>query len=377
MDDVTTHAGKRNVGLDLMRATAIGLVILGHITVLLGPQLNGLLQINGYLGVEIFFALSGFLIGGILIRTVGPAPGVGTTLSFWIRRWMRTIPAYWVVAIVLLVVEPWNPKHLYYFLFLQNIAAPELFGTFFGVSWSLAIEEWFYLLVPIVLTAGLLAFPQRRRTVFVVACCLMILGPLALRIRLAALGEVPWWTMRQAILPRLDAIGFGVAMAVIREFHRELYARIQRTAGAIVVAAVLSAVMMAWAILNVDVLKTTFMKTMGFSLVPLVCALLLPAIESIDAARLPARLVRVLTFVSVTSYSVYLTHWEIIKVVQRYNVHWQLGPNVLAVLICLPLVFAVAFVLHAGIEKPFMALRDRLTAPERRALRTDPRVAPV
>ncbi len=107
------------------------------------------------IGVDLFFVLSGFLIGGILIRTfLNTDFTVANVGQFWIRRWFRTLPNYWLlftVDIVLYQVMKLNdfqPVHLLGYVFLQNLWYPNVLG-FFPEGWSLAVEEWFYLTLPI------------------------------------------------------------------------------------------------------------------------------------------------------------------------------------------------------------------------------------
>jgi peptidoglycan/LPS O-acetylase OafA/YrhL len=135
----------RNIGLDILRAAAIIGVVLCHgLTVKVAGQ-----DILGQLGsgVELFFVLSGFLIGRIYLRSSGD--GDFSFWQFWRSRWWRTLPPYVAGMLVYVgvgrfIASPGLPW--YYCLFLQNY----LGITGFGVSWSLCVEEHFYLLLPIV-----------------------------------------------------------------------------------------------------------------------------------------------------------------------------------------------------------------------------------
>jgi len=146
----------RIYGLDIIRAAAILFVVIGHGNHLLPPYLS---QWTSYFvvdGVSIFFVLSGFLIGRILIDKI-ETEGVSskTLVNFWIRRWFRTLPNYFLILILLVVL-------LYlirgdidlgqigsYFIFSQNLF--DVHPWFFPEAWSLSVEEWFYLIVPLVL----------------------------------------------------------------------------------------------------------------------------------------------------------------------------------------------------------------------------------
>ena len=94
----TTHPSDRVFGLDLLRAAAIMMVICAHGFVVLYPhfgQALGLFGHGGFYGVELFFVLSGFLIGQILVRSGNDLGRAGNVAFFYVRRWFRTpsIPA--------------------------------------------------------------------------------------------------------------------------------------------------------------------------------------------------------------------------------------------------------------------------------------------
>ena len=133
----------RLFGLDLVRAIAIVCVMLAHFggqsSQLLGFRLPTLVPMLGH-GVELFFVLSGYLIGGLLLDIVERSPDRRSWFIFLIRRWMRTIPLYVVWVIVLLAFSPpWGSPVRYairYLTFMQNVFRP--MPDWFPVSWSLA-----------------------------------------------------------------------------------------------------------------------------------------------------------------------------------------------------------------------------------------------
>ena len=148
---------QRNFSLDCFRALAIILVFTGHSILSFGsPELLAPLQFGGT-GVDLFFVLSGWLIGNQLLIEKKRFGDIQIT-RFWIRRWMRTMPAYYAVLSVTILqlyltkdnfTFPW--PHIF---FLQNY-----FGDLnvFFVSWSLSVEEQFYLFIAplFVFTLGL------------------------------------------------------------------------------------------------------------------------------------------------------------------------------------------------------------------------------
>lgn len=111
---------QRNFGLDIMRSVSILLVLLQHI----GFYISGLAPLRlGGVGVEVFFVLSGFLIGGILFKEIHKGNNLFQTLkSFWIRRWFRILPLYYAVLLFKFIALDnsigWN---IFYYVFFRII----------------------------------------------------------------------------------------------------------------------------------------------------------------------------------------------------------------------------------------------------------------
>ena len=147
---------QRIFGLDVMRAAAILLVVFSH-TLWIVPNAKGLvldlLSLSGFLGVEIFFVLSGFLIGKIIYKLfVNDEFDFSKVKYFWVRRWFRTLPNYYFVLLLNIALAIYLgtnlPDNLWqYFLFFQNFSSG--MPLFFTESWSLPIEEFAYIVGPL------------------------------------------------------------------------------------------------------------------------------------------------------------------------------------------------------------------------------------
>jgi peptidoglycan/LPS O-acetylase OafA/YrhL len=175
---------KRLPQLDAVRGIAILLVMLVNTS----DKYPGLRLAhfvgNGWMGVDLFFALSGFLITGILLDTKG-APDYFK--NFYARRALRILPLYYSILLLMFVVVPLlRPSEAQvifersspwwaYPVFLQNflLAFPTLAAGPLGATWSLAIEEQFYLVWPLIVRYCLYA--QLRR---IAAVMLLVAIPL-------------------------------------------------------------------------------------------------------------------------------------------------------------------------------------------------------
>ncbi|MGC1902867.1 MAG: acyltransferase [Candidatus Acidiferrum sp.] len=176
----------------------------------------------GWTGVDLFFVLSGFLIGGILLDVRAP-PNYFKT--FYIRRFFRIVPLYylWLFCLIGLVfvrgaafqtqsAHPGIDWHLWgHFLFLQNLWTNHystLALWWLGVTWSLAIEEQFYLAAPL-----LVRFLSRRHLIIFLS--VVILTAPCLRILVRILMHKPVHAMYRLTPFRADALALGMLAAIL------------------------------------------------------------------------------------------------------------------------------------------------------------------
>lgn len=212
---------ERHFGLDVVRTLAITLVFIGHAATISNfisfssPKFIKELSIPD--GVDVFFVLSGFLIGRILLNT--NFDSYKSLTHFWKRRWLRTLPNYFLFLLINLLllwygISPGLLSHavLYYFVFLQNLYKPV--DVFFWESWSLSVEEWFYLLFPLVLFA-LYKFKQNLKTVFILGALLFFTFSLCSKFYYQSLNPNLNFDLYQRILVvnRFDTLCFGLVLA--------------------------------------------------------------------------------------------------------------------------------------------------------------------
>jgi peptidoglycan/LPS O-acetylase OafA/YrhL len=218
-----------NFGLDLARFLAIAMVVVDHYAFVFlsmaGVATPLVVVMGGFFGVELFFVLSGFLIGRLLFRIVETDPTPRGWLVFMARRWLRTLPLYLGWLVVLAVVLP-TPDHvgahlLRYAILTQNLAWSMPADQWFNESWSLALEEWFYILFSVALI-GTAAVTRGTRMVWPVIVAFLAIPPV-LRVLRPAHGDADTDAffnehVYHIVLYRLDVIAYGVALA---KLHRQ------------------------------------------------------------------------------------------------------------------------------------------------------------
>ena len=298
----------RSDGLDAVRGTAIGMVLLWHFV---EPSLRADYPSAAWTlglfwsGVDLFFVLSGFLIGGILIDARGSERILST---FYARRALRIIPLY---AFLLLVTWRDSTPLLPYLTFTQNFAtawSASWEPVALAPTWSLAVEEQFYLLLPVIV---ILMTPARLPYLLVT---LIALGPVARLLLQTAFGNhfAPY-----VLLPgRMDALFMGAMAAwMVRQplsmtWLRDNRARLYMAAGALLCALILlSRLRPSW--------FGTIQFVVGYSTL---AAFYTSTVLLVATASRPLpRLLKPLSWMGLGAYSLYLFHMPVYITVKQYS----------------------------------------------------------
>ncbi len=154
----------RLAGLDTLRAIAITIVILFHLQGFLPAALHPVAGV-GWMGVDLFFVLSGYLIGGQILRPYATGDRVNLA-EFYCRRAYRILPAYLVILLLYFFVPAWREwpglaAGWKFLTFTENLFLNYPADLAFSHAWSLCVEEHFYLLLPLIVV-GLRAEAKRR-----------------------------------------------------------------------------------------------------------------------------------------------------------------------------------------------------------------------
>jgi peptidoglycan/LPS O-acetylase OafA/YrhL len=377
-----SDAAPRLPGLDLLRALAISWVLIYHASIFGLVSQRWWVVRFGWMGVDLFFVLSGFLIAGQLLRPW--AQGLRPSYQrFFARRLLRTVPAYLVMVAVYalfpMVRETPHLQPLWQLLtFTQNLLV--LQANAFSHAWSLCVEEQFYLAFPAIL--ALLALRPSPAKVIAAMAVILILG-MALRSWLwlhhvshdpfAAMADrdsgaymkliyYPTWS-------RLDGLLAGVAAAAVKVFRpdlwRKLTARPNLLLGAGLVGVVASTVFFQ------DQVAGFLAAVFGYPL--LAFSLAMMVMSGGEARSIIGRYaVPGAGGLAAGSYSVYLSHKFVFHAIGADTLHLPAWTHGFGLPLAVLAAAGVGAALYWAVERPFLRLRDRLEGPSRSSLAAGP-----
>jgi peptidoglycan/LPS O-acetylase OafA/YrhL len=362
-----SNSESRNMGLDVLRATAILMVFLFHEISMKHIPLLG--QFGT--GVDLFFVLSGFLIGRIYFRTT--KAHTFSLAGFWVARWWRTLPPYLAGLLLYIAVghissyaaqQP--PLHWYYLGFLQNYLGLDAWGP----TWSLCVEEQFYLSLPLVAFVidrwlGRSAFRYLLPTVFFV--------PLVLRIILMSYAALPyrWYWMTHL---HCEAMIAGLWLAYLFVEERTSFDRLQKKS--VWLLPVIPATM-----LILPVLKGPMPDMVLFTLLAIGYAAWLSFCYGL-VWEPKGRFLRIarwsIQHVALCAYSIYLTHTTVdptFRGLAGSVLHLHKGMVNTSLVIVATLLVGIAF--YHLVERPSIRTRDLYRSRRRLAEGTKPSTEPV
>ena len=370
---------KRIFGLDIMRAVAILLVVFSH-TLWIVPGAKGLipdlLSLAGVIGVEIFFVLSGFLIGRIVFKLFTQDDfNFNKIKYFWIRRLFRTLPNYYLILLVNIFIAVFLgtelPENLWlYFLFMQNFAWE--MPLFFSESWSLPIEEFAYIIGPLLLYL-LFYFKVKtdKKKLFAIITISIILFFNITKIiynMANSDSDMMFWNvnLKAITIYRIDAIYYGVLASYFAMINPKKWQRsswLSFTIGALI-----------FGVLNFIIpTQRVFIETHSFfwnvlylPINSIAIAFCLPLLSLLKSA--PKLILVPVTYISLISYSMYLLHYSIVLQLLKYYIPSDgLAKFDIFVYTSVYLITTIllSYILYRIYEKPMMDIRDKPFVLER------------
>lgn len=372
-------------GLTGVRALAACLVMGFHLNAMVGPkhlyvgpiEITPLLTV-GWVGVNIFFVLSGFLLAVHLFeRMGGDAPRPAVLRSYLRGRILRVAPAYWAkIGIVLAIVwislgehPPWTryiPAHL---VLVQN-GTFKSHNTIDGVFWTLPVEFWFYLILPFAVAWIGAALPERRaRRALALAGAGIALSIAWRLVAFAVYGGDPnishlFWLSTAQWPGLFDQFAMGVAAATLYlglgspDALRDAGWARRGDALAIAGFAGLLAAMYVMHVLFDRYWTGSAMFYLWNPAVGLAVALMVFGVAVQGPFSRAVFANRLVFFVGTVSYSMYLWHGDIGQLLADWLGAPRLGLTRFA-LIAVPSILAVSAISYALIERPFLRMKSR------------------
>ncbi len=340
--------------LDGIRGVAILSVLAVHTNHIFGWSILS----GGNLGVDIFFVLSGFLITSILLAEVHEKGKIDLK-RFYIRRALRLVPALVAMLVVLAVASPYlySPEEArdtiraipLAFLYVTDFAIA-IYDTPLGVlrhTWSLSIEEQFYLLWPLMLLILSLMVVRRRK----------IAGWVVFLVFIFAVYRVFIWMEGNSVPrtyfnvdTRADALLVGCLAGML--FSWGLIPK--RGVRILNFGSMLAVLGLGVGLVATDN-ATTFLYFGGFTLFAIAAALLiLGSLEHPDSIISGAMTQPALVWIGRISYGVYLWHYPVFKAVRYLDAAWYQQ-----LVVALFVTFAVSYFSYRIIERPFLRMKER------------------
>lgn len=358
--------------MDTLRALAIIVVMVFHLQNYLPAFLEPIGRV-GWMGVDIFFVLSGFLIGSQLLKPYLRGQKVSLADFYW-RRAFRILPAYLLVVLLYFMVPAWRES--------PGISSPWMFLTFtqnffidysvhqaFSFAWSLCVEEHFYLVLPL-LVLLLMKRPSLRKTVALLAA-VALAGMLARTyvlfhvLRPTARTDGNLWLpyLEQLYYPtytRLDGLLIGVSLALIKTFRPHWWIALADRGHAAMMGSVVLVGTAIWLFQDRFTSATgasAWGTVIGFPILSVGFGLLLLSSVSqnglLSRYRIPgAELIATLAF------SLYLTHKEVVHLDRLFLPLLTDEPGFTSLCLYAATCLTAAVLLYVCIERPFMRLRD-------------------
>jgi len=321
---------------------------------------------NGWLGVNLFFVLSGFLLTQQLLRAVELQPLIGAAIQFWRRRAYRILPCYLIVLFVLWIAPSITlglgaldaeqlAAHL---LFLQDYFASD----FFIPSWSLATEEKFYLLLPF---GAFLLKRLSRRTAGVIFIGLSLMVLAERTIILSPPSPIDYslffWRVRAPFHLAVDGLLLGMAVGVFFDRKNIIIQPIYHLYLLFFSCSIIVALLMAtdWLTYSFLASSTIIWMFSGLTAIAIYSGCSLEFHKKIKS-----RLI-ISSFFAKISYPLYLVHFSFVyfslnisRDLLKADSIW-LSPAFWT--IYLGSAVAAAYLLHVVVEAPLLKLRDSVT----------------
>ncbi len=320
----------------------------------------------GYVIQDLFFALSGFLIGAQILKHVNSSGSLFNLLVFYKNRWVRTIPFYFIFLIInyLMFCFVYNHSKLNfffndfhlkdYFLFTQNLAGRH--PTFFPEIWPLPIEEWSFLLlpIPILLYRYVAKKPLTKKQVIILLSVELIVANFVRIFHVAYNDLQTDWDLRKVVLFRMDALIYGFLIRMLMDQYVAYFSKYK------IILFLLGFTFSIAFYFTTPFLNLKIYQMLLFFLVPAFMSLTLPFFFIEPFRFLKKKLAAMLTHISLISYSVLLSHLYLIQFsLLNFYTPENFFQGLLFTLVYFSILLVFSTTFFNFVERPILLLRKK------------------
>jgi peptidoglycan/LPS O-acetylase OafA/YrhL len=359
-------------GLDLLRAAAVILVVIYHYSIRKTEAPFSIVGQYGWMGVDLFFVLSGFLIGNQLFRSLKRNKGINFS-QFFLRRVLRTFPNFLAVLGIYFAFPNLRefatlPPIWKYLTFTQNLGLMRQATGAFSHAWSLCVEEQFYLIMPL---AALFLYKRKSANTILAAVLAVLCFGIAIRSTLWTIILRPVFEASQGhnfssiydkyiyypTFSRLDGLLVGVSLAMVKNFKSAIWKRVTNHG---FLSILIGSIFLGAAMALCEIKYSLLGSAMIFPLVAIgFGAFLIAAVSpSLCFSRIA---IPGVSWIATLSYAMYLTQKLVFYWGEEQLRHFGLNPvTYLGFAILMFALIVVSSALYFTVERPFLKLRDRM-----------------
>jgi peptidoglycan/LPS O-acetylase OafA/YrhL len=365
----TVHVKARSQALDILRAVAVFLVLLRHAHIYSDPtiqvtRLAAFFSRGGWIGVDLFFVLSGFLIAQLLFKEHKKFGHISYR-TFLIRRGFKIYPPYYgMMLATTLVLWSWNTIRfgqeslwlLPWLFYVQNYVDTPL--TFiWGHTWSLAVEEQFYFLLPLLLILLTKTETAKDDPFRLIPAIFVFVGLACLLVRI--INRATPFNGMMHLTPfhiRVDSLFCGVFVSYLYHYCAlTLFDAVKRFRYLLMctgIALVLPAFLF-------DISNSPFIYTFGYTFLYIGNALIMMT-AIVSDGRGTNFLANIVAYIGSRSYSIYLWHFPLAWFMHQPQAHLSMVPSDWFYPIYLIVSIVFGILVSNIIEMPMLKWRDRL-----------------
>ena len=338
---------ERYSNIDQLRFLAAITVAISHLIISYhGSNLK--LEIISSIAVEVFFIISGFVLASQILKITKSGRKKDYKI-FLMRRWYRTIPLYILSLILTSIIlnKIFTVDFIKYLFFVQNFIKILVDIDYFSISWSLSVEEWFYIIFPLFLifSSKLLNNINEKKIILLTILFIVIIFTL----RLFLTNDDDWGlNVRRIVLFRLDSIAFGFILFFFKD-------KIKPIASSLIILCIFFILfsISLFKIMEINALNNIlFFKIIFHFVVAIWGSLMVIIFYVLDKKLRNNNLINLNLFLGKISYSIYLFHLMTIYSISPLNFSLEIK-----IVIFLVLQTIISSLLYFYFEKPILKLR--------------------